>query len=201
MKAAANLPTFAAHCCRVLLALLLGALLSACSTLLPRSSSEVVSQWRNYDDAVKSLSSITPYQATRQDVHDAGLNPHHNAAVTVLHLADLLQKFSAAAMIGTTDVDRGVRDCLHAGKRCTAYAISVRKRSSQRSGNFWLDSLNFKRQTITTGWSVEALLIFVDDQLVYQLVGGQPTIDELDTRHNPLGPLQSWGDKSLNKFP
>ena len=33
---------------------------------------------------------------------------------------------------------------------------------------------------MTSGWSVDALLVFVDDQLVYQLVGGQPTISERD---------------------
>lgn len=40
---------------------------------------------------------------------------------------------------------------------------------------------------------MEALLVFVDDQLVYELLGGQPTIQEVEAHSNPLGPLQGWG--------
>jgi len=170
--------------------------LSACATLLPTSKTETVSEWNSYDDAVKSLSLITPYTATRQDVHAQGLDPRRNPAITVLHFADVLQRFSAAALIKPDDVDRGIRDCLHAGKQCSAYSIVVKKLDRKRVGNFWIDSLNFKRETVTTGWSVDVLLVFVDDALVYQLIGGQPTINEYEVRRNPLGPLQGWGDPS-----
>lgn len=73
----------------------------------------------------------------------------------------------------------------------------MEKLHRQRVGSFWLDSLNFRRETVTTGWRVQALLVFVDDALVYQLVGGQPTILERELRRNPLGPLQGWGDQSI----
>jgi hypothetical protein len=95
------------------------------------------------------------------------------------------------------DVDRGISDCLRAGKRCNGYAIAVRKVDHQRVGNFWLDLFNFKRETYGKGWSVDALLVFVDDLLVYQLVGGQPTINDYEMHHNPLGPLQGWGESAL----
>ncbi len=172
-------------------------LASACGTLLPTSKSEVVSEWNSYDDAVKSLATIAPYQSTRQIVHAQGLDPHSNPAITVLHFADVLQRFAAATLIKPEDVDRGIRDCLHAGKQCNGYAIAVEKRHRQRVGSFWLDSLNFRRETVTTGWRVDVLLVFVDDALVYQLVGGHPTINEVELRRNPLGPLQGWGDQSL----
>ncbi len=94
-------------------------------------------------------------------------------------------------------VDPGIRDCLQAGKQCGGYAIAVEKLHRQRIGSFWLDSLNFRRETVTTGWRVDVLLVFVDDALVYKLVGGRPTIHEVDLRRNPLGPLQGWGDQSL----
>jgi hypothetical protein len=116
----------------------------------------------------------------------------------VLHFADLLQRFAAATLIQPADVDHGVRDCLQAGRRCSAYAIVVEKRHRQRTGNFWFDSLNFERTTVTTGWRVEALLVFVDDALVYRLVGGHPTLNEVELRRNPLGPLQGWGERTLD---
>lgn len=180
-----------------LAAAIAGVALSGCSTLLPASKKEVVSDWTSYDNAVKSLSATEPYKATRTDVHRQGLDPQFNPAITVLHFGDVLQRFSAAALIKPEDVDRGIRDCLHAGKQCSGYAISVKKVHRNRVGSFWLDSFNFKRETITTGWGVDALLVFVDDQLVYQLIGGQPTITEYEVQRNPLGPLQGWGDQML----
>ncbi len=184
-------------------ALVLGSCLfvGACTTLLPSSRTEVVSDWNSYEDAVKSLATMTPYTATRQSVHAQGLDPNSNAAITVLHFADVLQRFAAATLIKPEDVDPGIRDCLRAGKRCSGYAIAVEKLHRRRIGNFWLDSLNFRRETVTTGWRVDVLLVFVDDALVYQLVGGRPTISEVDLRRNPLGPLQGWGSQTLQLIP
>ncbi len=177
------------------------AALSGCATLLPTAKREVVSGWGSYDEAVKSLATIEPYKATRNDVHREGLDPQRNPGIAVLHFADVLQRFSAAALIQPGDVDRGIRDCLHAGKQCNGYAVSVKKVDSDRVGNFWLDTFNFKRETVTTGWAVEALLIFVDDQLVYELIGGQPTIKEYAVVRNPLGPVQGLGDRVMQMWP
>ena len=180
---------FVARLGAVLLVLATG----GCSTLLPTSRTEVVSDWNSYDQAVRSLAALEAYKATRADVHGQGLDPRSNPAIIVLHFGDVLQRFSAAALINPDDVDRGIRHCLHVGKQCSAYAISVKKVSRNRVGNFWVDSLNFRRETVTTGWNVDAVLLFVDDLLVYQLVGGQPTINEVEQVRNPLGPLQAWG--------
>jgi hypothetical protein len=179
------------------LAVVTTAALSACATLLPTTKQEVVSNWNSYADAVHWLSAIEPYKSTRADVHRSGLDPQLNSAITVLHFADILQRFSAAALIEPQDVDRGIRDCLHAGKQCTAYAISVKKVERKRIGSFWADSFNFKRESLTTGWSVDALLVFVDDELVYELIGGQPNISEYEVVRNPLGPLQGWSDEMV----
>lgn len=182
---------------RLAVAVASGTALSACSTLLPVSKQEVVSSWTSYDEAVKSLSSIEPYKATRADVHKEGLDPKVNPAITVLHYGEVLQRFSTAALIDPKQMEPGIRDCLHAGKQCSAYSVSVRKVDRDRVGNFWLDLFNFKRETVTTGWSVDALLVFVDDQVVYELVAGQPTIHEYERVRNPLGPLQGWGTSAL----
>ena len=178
-------------------AAMLGLALSGCSTLLPTAKKEVFSAWNNYDEATAALSLIEPYRSMRNDVHKQGLDPRANPAVTVMHFGDLLQRFAAAALIKPEDVDRGIRDCLQAGKKCTGYAISVKKVDRSRVGSFWLDAFSFRRETITTGWSVDALLVFVDDRLVYQLVGGQPTINEYELVRNPLGPIQGWGDQVI----
>lgn len=171
--------------------------LSACSSLLPASHTKVVSEWHTYDEAVASLNTFEPYHSSRADVHRAGLDPKTNAAIKVLHFADVLQRFSAAALLTPNDLDPGIRDCVRAGRLCAGYEVSVTQTTSTRVGNFFLDSLAFSRETVTEGWRVDALLIFVGDQLVYELVGGQPTISEHEVRRNPLGPLQSWGDSAM----
>lgn len=129
-----------------------------------------------------------------------GLDPHRNPSITILHFGELLQRFAPAALIKPEDVDPGITRCLEAGQRCKAYAISVRKLHRQRVGNFWLDMLDFKRETRTTGWGVEVLLVFVDDLLVYELIGGQPTIRDDEVRRNPLGPLQGLGEQAVPKL-
>lgn len=171
--------------------------MAGCSTLLPSSRTGVLSEWASYEDAVKSLDTIVAYTASRQNVHAKGLDPSRNPAITVLHFADVLQRFASATLIRQEDVDPGIRACLQAGKRCSGYAITVEKLHRQRIGNFWMDSLNFRRETVTTGWRVDVLMVFVDDALVYQLVGGRPTINEVDVKRNPLGPLQGWGEQTI----
>ena len=78
----------------------------------------------------------------------------------------------------------------------------VKKFDRSRVGSSLLDSFNFRRETVATGWGANALLVFDDDLLVYQLISGQPTINEYEVQPNPLGPLQGWVDlvpQTLNK--
>jgi len=179
--------------CRALWAPLLGALLCGCAGLLPSARQEVVSPWNSYQDGVDAMARFAPYESTRLDVHRQGLDPRATPMVTVLHFADVIKRFSPVLALRPDEVDRGIDHCLRMGKRCTGYGIAVRKVTRQRVGNFWLDSLNFHRHTVTSGWSVDALLVFVDDTLVYELVGGQPTITDREETRNPLGPFQTWG--------
>lgn len=178
---------------------LIGAIVSSgCAALLPTAHQEVLSPWQTYQEATVALSQLTPYEVSREAVHLQGLNPQYSPMVKVLHFADVMQRLSPAMLLRPAEVDQGIHDCWNAGQRCTGYALAVRKVSRTRVGNFWLDSLNFKRVTVTTGWSVDALLVFVDDQLVYALVGGQPTIVDREEMRHPLGPLQAWGGHLLD---
>jgi hypothetical protein len=57
-----------------------------------------------------------------------------------------------------------------------------------------LDFLNFRRNTVTTGWKFSALIVVIDDTDVYKQWDGQPKIETTEARTNPLGPLQSMGE-------
>jgi hypothetical protein len=54
-----------------------------------------------------------------------------------------------------------------------------------------LDLLNFRRDTVTTGWKLSVLIVVIDNQVVYKQWSGQPQIHTTVHRTNPLGPLQS----------
>lgn len=177
------------------LCLALGLLLTACADLLPKSSNITQVSWPTYDEARRAIEQIVPYETRRDELSAAGLDPTTNPAITILTFADVAQRFAAGAAVRAEDLDPGVRQCLVSGKQCTGYAISARNVHRDRTGNFWLDSFNFRRQTETTGWSFVALILMVDDLVVHTLYGGQPRIHEVETARNPLGPLQSWGDR------
>jgi hypothetical protein len=173
---------------------LLVACLAGCSSLLPKAESGTQETWSDYAAAAAAIERIQPLHTTRAELAAAGLEPKKNPALSVLNFADVAQRFAGTA-VRLDELDEGVRRCLTSGKRCSGYSITVRRMDSRRIGNFWLDSLNFKRETDITGWSFSALILLVDDLVVYTLYGGQPRVHEKEVARNPLGPLQGWGDQ------
>ncbi|MCX8115078.1 MAG: hypothetical protein N3D71_08415 [Burkholderiaceae bacterium] len=179
---------------RVTLYSALAMVLSGCQALLPTSSSRTPFGWSSYVEAARALEQVVPYKTQRSELHVLGFDSTDNPAVTILNFADIVQRFPAVAALPTNELDPGLRDCLKAGRRCTGYAINVKQVGRKRIGNFWLDTFNFRRESEVTGWSFNALIVLVDDVVVYALSGGQPAIREYETVRNPLGPLQSLGD-------
>lgn len=176
-------------------AALAAALLTGCSGLLPRAEFATQETWKDYESAKAAIERIAPLQTRRADLSADGIDPRSNAAVTILSFSDVVQRFAVGAAIKQEELDPGIRQCLTAGKACTGYAILVRRTSRKRIGNFWLDSLNFHRETDVTGWTFNALVLFVGDLVVYTLHGGQPRVHEKEVTRNPLGPLQGWGQQ------
>ena len=168
---------------------------AGCQSLLPDAATRTDVPWQNYEEARQAIQRIKPYETTRAELAAMGLDPAQNPAILILSYSEILQRFAAGSALKPEDYDRGIRDCLTAGKDCVAYSLQIRRVRRERVGNFWLDSLNFLRETDVTGWSFNALVIMVDDVVVYTLHGGQPNIREHERVRNPLGPLQGWGDQ------
>ena len=179
----------------VTLAIAFAVLLPGCSGLLPDTRSETTVSWGSFDEARAAIDRIVVYETRTADLAAMGLDPARNASVSLLTFSDVMLRFPAGTVLRSEDLDRGIRQCLTSGKRCSAYSVVVRKMSRERIGSFWLDSLNFRRETDVKGWSVNALIVLVDDLVVYTLVGGQPKIHEHELVRNPLGPLQLWGEQ------
>lgn len=169
--------------------------LSACNALLPRSHSEASGTWKSFDEARATMESIRPGQTTRAELAAAGIDPFKTPNITVLSYSDILLCFPVTAALTIDEIDEGLKTCFKAGKKCDGYLVQAREAKRDRVGNFWLDSLHFDRPVNVTGWSFNALIVLVDNVVVYTLYGGQPLLEEHEHSRNPLGPLQGWGEQ------
>jgi hypothetical protein len=191
---AAFLPIMPALLLRSFALIAIAVLVVGCAALLPKASSETETAWKSFDEARFAVQRIEPYRTTKADMKAFGIGTERDPTITLLSHVDIAVRFPIGGVLRENEVDPGIRDCMRAGKACNAYSINVRRVNRNRIGNFWLDALRFRRETDVTGWSFNALIIFVDDLAVYAVYGGQPTVHETEVERNPLGPLQGWGD-------
>jgi hypothetical protein len=167
--------------------------LYACAAALPRSESKVASPWSSFTQAKQAYDDITPYSTTEDDLADFGFSPRTRPNVRILNHADLAERFALLSLQSPESLPRGLRDCLVRSADCMGYEVDQREIHDKRYGNFLADFFNFKRKTETRGWEFQALLLLVDDVVVYKLWSGTPQIREYSDKTNPLGPLQSIG--------
>jgi hypothetical protein len=83
--------------------------------------------------------------------------------------------------------------CLNARDACRGWELNVARISKARTGTFFADFIHFKRRTETTWWRFNALILMVNDVVVYRAWGGQPVVNEAEVNTNPLGPFQDIG--------
>jgi hypothetical protein len=176
------------------LALALALAANGCSSLLPDARDDTQVSWRTFDEARDAIEAIEPFRTTRAELAAAGIDPARNASVTLLGYPDIVQRFASGSAVLPQQLDPGVYMCLASGKSCTGYAIAVKRIRRERIGNFWADSFGFRRETLITGWTFTATVLFVGDQAVFAVHGGQPNMRDTQVTRNPLGPLQGWGD-------
>jgi hypothetical protein len=167
---------------------------SACTALLPQSQERTTMPWLDYESASAAVDAITPGQTRVEELLNNGFRPDSNPAVAWLSWPELLQRFAALGAIEPLKIDPGLRECLSESERCKALGVNARNLKRERIGNFWLDSMSFQRTLRTSGWTFNAVIVFVDGTVVFRSHGGQPRVEQTQDFRNPLGPLQSWGD-------
>ena len=179
-------------------ALPLAALLAAgCGALLPKEHTEVTSPWRSFDEAKNAIERIVPERSTAGELRSLGLDPYASPNVQLLSYSDILLRFPVGPS-HREGLDAGLRRCLDAGKACTGLYVTARDLKRDRTGNFWQDAFGFKRVVDITGWNFNALVLLVDERVVYTLYGGQPNVREQEITRQPLGPLQDFGESVGN---
>jgi hypothetical protein len=174
---------------------LIACLLAGCTSLLPRSRETTASPWGSYREAQKTFDQIVPGKTTAEDLRALELDPETVPNIAILNYSDVLRRFMLNQSVTLSDLDHGVRECVMAKTVCRGLEINQRLVKKHRNGNFWLDVFGFKRETHTEGFRFNALVLLKNGVVVYKLTGGQPVIQESEHTQNPLGPVQSIGNK------
>lgn len=167
-------------------------LLSGCSSLLPRGRSEST-PFKTFEDARNAIEGLVPMRSHVNTLSQLGIDPVQQPNTEVLTHADVVRRFVPSALLKREDLDPGVLTCLEARDACRGWIITAARISRTRTGSFLPDFTNFSRRTETTGWRFNALILLVNDVVVYRSWGGQPQVNEVEVQTNPLGPLQELG--------
>ena len=177
--------------------LMLAVCLGGCSTLLPKSQTRV-SDYQTFDQARRAIESLVPQISDIATLKSIGIDPLKSPNTTLLTHADVVRRFVPAAVIDRKDLNPGIVQCLETPDSCKGIDINASHLSSERQGSFFADFFNFTRRTEIRGWRFNAVVLLVNDVVVYRNWGGQPNIEETDVRRNPLGPLQDIGPSTIS---
>ncbi len=168
------------------------AALVGCASLLPKSQTESPT-FQHFDDARKAVESLVPMQSNVTTLAGLGIDPVKQPNTLILTYSDIVKRVANGSVIGKEDLDPGIVRCIEARDACRGWDVNVMRINKERNGGFWSDFFNFTRRTETSGWRFNALILLVNDVVVYRTWGGQPIVHELEVRTNPLGPLQDSG--------
>lgn len=173
--------------------IILLALLGGCSSLLPSERAEVLSPFRDYAAAESRYAQATPGITTRPELYSLGFDPVVNGNARMLSFLDVRMLF-VQPNIPIDYLPDSLVACLQAKERCTGYAFEFNQTDTQRTGNFWADVFNFRKNREVRGWAFRAVFVLVDDTLVHKMSNGEPQIRRMQVERNPLGPLQGAGE-------
>ncbi len=167
-------------------------LMAGCGSMLPRATSES-SSFQDFEAARQTIDALVPMKTSVAELSRLGIDPVNKANTVILTQADVVRRFVPSTLLKREDLDAGVLACLEARDACRGWEITAAHILKARTGNFFADFTNFSRRTETTGWRFNALILLVNDVVVYRAWGGQPSVNEVEVNTNPLGPLQDMG--------
>jgi hypothetical protein len=176
------------------------ALTAGCTSLLPQSSTEA-SAFKSFEEARTAIEGLTPKQSNLESLAAIGIDPAKHPNTTILTHADVVRRFVPGSVLGKQDLDPGVVACMEARDACRGLDVIAARIMKNRTGGFFSDFFNFTRRTDTTGWRFNAVILLVDNVVVYRTWGGQPVLNETEVRTNPLGPLQDAGPSTVSVQP
>jgi len=179
---------------RLIIIVLACVTLTACTSLLPRSSSRTPGRFANFESAQDAAQRIVPLETRFSELKDLGFDPDGGSNVTLIPYPDIVARLAPYPALPLPLLDPGVRKCVEDQAACRGYLFHFERQDRHRTGSFWLDFLNVRRTTEVTGWSFDALVIVSNGTVLFRNYAGQAQIDRVERQSNPLGPLQPAGE-------
>lgn len=171
--------------------------MQGCASLLPTSTTNAA-HFRSFDEARLTIESLEPYLSDVTSLTLLGIDPLHQPNTLILTHSDIAKRVITGNLQTRDDLEKGIQDCLKAGDACRGWEIKASRIARTRTGSFFMDFVNLKRTTETTGWRFNATILMVNGLVVHRTWGGQPLVQEVEVRKNPLGPLQDGGPGFLS---
>jgi hypothetical protein len=172
---------------------------AGCAGLLPHAREETQTPWHTYAEAQTMFSRIVPGTTTLSELKALGVDPEQTSNIAILNHADLLRRLVPVPIFDVALLDPGLAKCATTPRRCFGYEIEQKHLDRNRTGNFWLDVLNFRRTVDVIGWEFDAIVVVQDDRVVFKQWSGKPNIRQVERQHTPLGPLQGVGPSLLSR--
>lgn len=173
--------------------------LSACTSLLPDARQEKPTPWQSYAEAQAIFAGIIPGKTRISELKTLGIDPEQMPNIALLGHVDLLRRLAATSSFDIGLLDPALQVCVSGRQACFGYAIEQNNLQRKRSGNFWLDFLNFERTVDVSGWRFDAILVISNDTVIYKLWSGTPNIRQVEQERSPLGPFQGFGPALLTR--
>lgn len=164
---------------------------SGCAALLPHSTNVTNSPWKSYKEVVIAYNKVVPHKSTVADIKKLGFDIYSTSNLKILSYVDVAVATSTLKREG---LGNGIEACLSVRDLCSGYVFEPQVANSNRYGNFWLDTFNFKRKTKESGWKFKASFLIVETVVVEKFWYGEPLINLDKVVVNPLGPLQELGN-------
>lgn len=178
--------------CSIVFVLGVLTLLQGCASLLPTTTTNAA-QFGSFEEARATIESLVPYQSDVTSLAPMGIDPMQQPNTLILTHSDIAKRVINGNLQTRDDLDKGIQDCLRAGDACRGWEIKASRIARVRTGSFFMDFVNLKRTTETSGWRFNATILMVNGLVVHRTWGGQPAVQEVEVRRNPLGPLQDGG--------
>ena len=171
--------------------LLFLALCSGCRTLLPSGHESSNGNWKTYSHAEETFKKIIPNKTTTFDLTKLGIHFNKTPNLRTLTYLDVMERFKLdSTVFNGIKLPPGMKEALEKHEKCKGYELTVEFIKAERVGGFWKDILGFEQTTQRAGWAFQALIVMVDDTVVYVLHSGSPKINKRESSKQPLGPLQ-----------
>jgi hypothetical protein len=160
--------------------------------MLPVSHSNS-SSFTSFDEARNAVVALAPMKSSKKTVGPSGVDFARQPNSKTLTHSEIVRLLVPAGLLKREDLDPGIMVCVQARDACSGLDITASRITKARTGNFFADFINYRQRTETTGWRFNALILYVDDMVVYRSWGGQPQVDEVEESTRPLGPFQDIG--------